>query len=100
MTGLDSLAQRFLDELERIIPRGSFQAEPTDELIVTVPARDAEVGAITVWLDDDEISVELGTWYHCHFEAATRNAPTLVQREQAAAEYITSRPGEFYRPAS
>lgn len=48
MTGLDSLAQRFLDELERIIPCGSFQAEPTDGLVVTIPARDAEVGAITV----------------------------------------------------
>lgn len=86
MTGSETLTERFLSELERIIPRNSFRVESTDGVVVTIPARDAEVGAITVWLDDDEITVEIGVWYHCHFEVAVRRAPTLVEREQAAVE--------------
>ena len=86
---LDSLSQRFLTELERVVPRDSFQMEFTDSFIVTIPARDAEVGDITVWLDG-EITVGIGKLHHCHFDANTQSAATLDEREQAAAESAAS----------
>ena len=50
---LDSLSQRFLAELERLVPRDGFRTEFTDGCVVTIPARDAEVGDITIWLDGE-----------------------------------------------
>ena len=86
---LDSLSQRFLTELERVVPRDSFQTEFTDTFIVTIPARDAEVGDITVWLDG-EVTVGIGKLHHCHFDANTQPAATPDEREQAAAERAAS----------
>lgn len=85
----DSLSQRFLAELERFVPRDGFRTELTDGFVVTIPARDSEVGDITVWLDD-EITVGFGKWHHCHFGVQTQTAPTLDEREQAAAESAAS----------
>ena len=86
---LDSLSQRFLTELERVVPRDSFRTEFTDSFIVTIPARDAEVGDITVWLDG-EVTVGIGKLNHCHFDANTQPAATADEREQAAAESAAS----------
>jgi hypothetical protein len=86
---LDSLSQRFLTELARVVPRDSFQTEFTDTFIVTIPARDAEVGDITVRLDG-EVTVGIGKLHHCHFDANTQSAATLEDREQAAAESAAS----------
>jgi len=83
---LDSLSQRFLTELGRVVPRDGFRTEFTDRLVVTIPARDPEVGDITVWLGGNEITVGIGQLHHSHFEAYTQTAPTLDEREQAAAE--------------
>jgi hypothetical protein len=77
---LDSLSQRFLTELARVVPRDSFQTEFTDTFIVTIPARDAEVGDITVRLDG-EVTVGIGKLHHCHFDANTQSAATLEDRE-------------------
>jgi hypothetical protein len=52
-TELDSLSKRFLTELERMVPRSNFQTDFTDRFIVTIPARDIEVGDITVWLEGE-----------------------------------------------
>src|SRR5437879_5627466 len=87
---LDSLSQRFLSELERVVPRDGFRTEFTDRLIVTIPGRDAEVGDITVWLDSDEVTVGIGKLHHCHFEVYTQTEPTLDERQQAAAESAAS----------
>ena len=86
---LDSLSQRFLTELERVVPRDSFQTEFTDRFIVTIPARYAEVGDITVWLEG-EVTVGIGKLHHCHFDANTQSAATPDEREQAAAESAAS----------
>ena len=86
---LDSLSQRFLTELERVVPRDSFRKEFTDRLIVTITARDSEVGDITVWLDGDEVTVGIGKLHHSHFEVYTQRAELLDEREQAAAENAT-----------
>ncbi|MFO0962640.1 MAG: hypothetical protein U0625_06995 [Phycisphaerales bacterium] len=86
MPKLDTLSQRFLSELERVMPRDGFRAEFTDRLVVTIPAKHAEVGDITVWLDGDEVTVGIGQLHHCHFEVCIQTDPTLDEREQAAAE--------------
>ena len=86
----DSLSKRFLAELERLVPCDSFRTEFTDRLVVTIPARDAEVGDITVWLDGDEVTVGIGQLHHCHFEVYTQTHPTSDEREQAAAESAAS----------
>lgn len=86
---LDSLSQRFLTELERVVPRDSFQTKVTDGFIVTIPARDAEVGDIMVWLDG-EVTAGIGELHHCHFDAKTQSAATLDEREQAASEIAAS----------
>jgi len=87
---LDSLSQRFLSELERFVPQDGFRTEFTDRLVVTIPARDVEVGDVTVWLDGDEVTVGIGKLHHCHFEVYTQTGPTLGEREQAAAESAAS----------
>ena len=86
---LDSLSQRFLAELERLVPRDGFRTDFTDGCVVTIPARDAEVGDITVWLDG-EVTVGIGKWHHSHFGVETQTAPTLDEGEQAAAESAAS----------
>jgi hypothetical protein len=86
---LDSLSQRFLAELERLVPRDGFRTEFTDGFVVTIPARVAEVGDITVWLDG-EITVGVGKLHHSHFGVQTETAPTLDERVQAAAESAAS----------
>lgn len=86
----DSLSQRFLSELERVMPRDGFRTEFTDRLIATIPARDAEVGDITVWVDGDEVAIGIGKLHHCHFEVYTQTHLTLDEREQAAAESAAS----------
>jgi hypothetical protein len=83
---LDSLSHRFLIELERVVPRESFCATFTDRLTVTIPARDVEVGAITVCLDGDEITVVIGELHHCHFDGYSSEVPSDEQWEQRAAE--------------
>jgi len=85
----DSLSRKFLDELERLVPRDGFRTEFTDGWIVTIPARDPEVGDITVWLTG-EVTVGIGKLHHSHFEVETQTAPTLDEREQAAAESAAS----------
>ena len=87
---LDHLSQRFLCELERIMSRESFRTEFTDRLIVTIPARDPEVGDITVWLDGDEVTVGIGQLHHSHFEVCAQPEATLDAREQEAARSATS----------
>jgi hypothetical protein len=89
MPKLDNLSQRFLSELERVVPRDGFRTEFTDRLVVTIPARDGEVGGITVWLDG-EVTVCIGQLHHSHFSVETQSAPTLDEREQAAAESAAS----------
>jgi hypothetical protein len=86
---LDSLSQRFLSELERVVPRDGFRTESTDGFVVMIPARDAEVGGITVWLDG-EVTVGIGQLHHTHFSAGMYPAPTPEEREQAAAESAAS----------
>lgn len=86
---LDSLSRRFLAELECFVPRGAFRMELTDGFVVTIPARDAEVGDITVWLDG-EVTVGFGELHHRHFGGETQTAPTLDEREQAAAKSAAS----------
>jgi len=85
---LNSLSQKFLAELERVVPRESLSTEIADRLLVTIPARNADVGAITVWLDPGEVTVGIGQLHHTHFEVYTQTevAPTLDEREQRAAE--------------
>ena len=91
---LDNLSRTFLAELEVFVPRAMFRTVFTDSLVVTIPARNQEVGDITVWLDDGEVTVGIGQIYHIHFEVFTEtpSLPTLAEREQtaaqSAAEYI------------
>src|SRR5262249_14426951 len=72
-----------------------FRTEFTDRLVVTIPARNAEVGDITVWLDGDEVTVGIGKLHHCHFEVYNQTPPTLDAREQAAAESAASYVGDI-----
>ena len=85
----DSLSQRFLAELERLVPSDGFRTEFTDGCVVTIPARDAEVGDITVWRDG-EVTVGIGKFHHRHFGVETKTEATLDEREQAAAESAAS----------
>lgn len=57
---LGSLSQKSLTALEHVVPRGGFHTECVDRLLVTIPARDAEVGAIMVCIDNDEQLVSRG----------------------------------------
>ena len=82
---LDHLSQSFLSELERVVPSGGFHTEFTDRLIVTIPARSAEVGALTIWLDGDEITVGIGEIHHTHFMVDCEPGETLEAREIATA---------------
>jgi len=86
---LDSLARRFLVALERMVPSDAFRTGFTKGFVVTRPARDAEVGDITVWFDG-EVTVGMGQFHHTHFGVPTQAAPTLDEREQAAAESAAS----------
>lgn len=85
-TRMNPLAKRFLLALEEGLPRGGFQLEPGDRPIIRIPARNPEVGGITVWIDADEVTVETGQLHHCHFEAHSRPEEAVEDREQAAAE--------------
>ncbi len=83
---MNTLAKRFLDALEMVVPCNGFQLEPGERPIVRIAARNPEVGGITVWIDADEVTVETGQLHHCHFEAHTRPEEAIEAREQAAAE--------------
>lgn len=84
---LDNLSRSFLAELERLVPREVFRTEFSDRLVVTIPARNQDVGDITVWLDADEVTVGIGQIHHTHFEVYAQSpSETLQEREQAAAE--------------
>jgi hypothetical protein len=85
-SNLDNLSKEFLSELEKVVPKEIFRTEFTDRLVVTIPACNAEVGDITIWLDGDEVTVGIGKLHHCHFEVYTQSAPTLEERERAATE--------------
>jgi len=86
----DSLSRKFLAELERSVPRDGFHTKFADGFVVTIPARDAEVGDITVWLDIGEVTVGIGQLHHSHFQIVTQTAPTLDEREQAVAASAAS----------
>jgi hypothetical protein len=92
ISDLNTLSQKVLAELERVVPRGRFSTALTDRLLVTIPARNAGVGAITVWLDPGEVTVGVGQLHHTHFEVYTQTevTPTLDEREQRAAESAAS----------
>lgn len=81
---LNSLSQKFLAELEQFVPSGGFRIEFADAFVARIPARDAQVGDLKVWLED-EITVEVGELHHCHFPVEAQTGLTLEEREQATA---------------
>lgn len=83
---LDNLSREFLAQLRRTLPTLAYHTACPDSLTVTIPARSAEVGDITVWLDPNEIAVEIGKLHHSHFGAFMVSAPTLAERERLAAD--------------
>ena len=83
---LDNLSRKFLCGLKQVFSPDVFRSEFTDRLIVTIPARDTEVGDMTVWLDGVEITVGVGKLYHGHFEVNWESLPTLDEREDATVE--------------
>ncbi|HEX8495198.1 MAG TPA: hypothetical protein VF658_20475 [Pyrinomonadaceae bacterium] len=66
---LDRLSQIFRASFRAALPTLPHREEFTDRLIITVPAKHAETGELTIYLDEDEITVNIGTYFHCHFEA-------------------------------
>ena len=89
---LDSLACEFRTALRRQLSEVDVSERFTDRLVVTVPARHPETGAIVVWLDGDEITVQIGQHFHCHFETHLDEgvAPTEGERlaVQRAVDFI------------
>jgi hypothetical protein len=83
---LDNLAREFLAQLRRALPNLAFHTAIPDSLTVTIPARSAEVGDITVWFDPNEITVEIGKLHHSHFGTYMASGPTLAERERVAAD--------------
>jgi hypothetical protein len=82
---LDSLARQFLNVLRSRTDLGPYQAEFTDRLKVTFPARHPETGNLVVRLDYDEVTVSIGDGFHTHFPTFGEDIP-IDQREQAAVE--------------
>ena len=84
---LDSLSREFRAALLHRLPDLKYREEFTDRLVVTIPAHHPETGAITVWLDGDEVTVGIGEYFHTHFEAylVERTEPTQTERERGAA---------------
>lgn len=98
---LNHLSREFLAMLQRVLPDMVFRTAFTDQLVVTIPFRSQEVGDITVWLDEGEVTVGIGQFHHSHFQVSTQSAPTLDERERVAAEiaanYIRDVIGERVR---
>jgi hypothetical protein len=84
---LDSLAREFRAALRRWLPNLEWVEDFSDRLIIRIPAHNPETGAITVWLDGDEVTVGIGEYFHTHFEAyLTEQAEqTQTERERRAA---------------
>lgn len=90
---LDRLSQTFLASFRAALPALPHREELTDRLIITVPAKHAETGELTIYLDEDEITVNIGAYFHCHFEAYIYdNLPTVDAEREAvrnAVQYVT-----------
>ena len=84
---LDSLAREFRAALRHRLPNLECVEHFSDRLIVRIPAHNLETGAITVWLDGDEVTVGIGEYFHTHFEAYGTDQADLTQagRERRAA---------------
>ena len=79
---LDSLAREFRAALRHRLPNLEWVEDFSDRLIIRIPAHNPETGAITVWLDGDEVTVGIGEYFHTHFEAYLTEQAELTQTER------------------
>lgn len=61
---------------------GNAESSPS----LVIPAADDSVGAMTVYDDGDEVTVEIGQLHHTHFSAYNYDGETNEQRLAAAIE--------------
>jgi hypothetical protein len=78
---LDCLSREFRAALRHRLPDLKYDEAFTDRLIVTISAQHPETGAITVYLDGDEVTVGVGEHFHTHFEAYFTEQADLTQTE-------------------
>jgi hypothetical protein len=81
--------------MRRRLPGVDASEAFTDRLVVTIPARHLETGAIIVWLDGDEITIGIGEHYHCHFETSLDEGVPQTESERLAAQRAVDFIAEF-----
>jgi hypothetical protein len=59
----DQLVKRLKEEF----PERSFEIAAPPGLVVTIPPDHPEVGAIEIYDEDGELTVNIGRFTHCHF---------------------------------
>jgi len=92
---LDSLEREFLSVLRSRFDPRLYQAEFTDRLRVTFPAKHPETGDLVVRLDGDEVTVSIGLGFHTHFPTFVPDELPPDKRDQAAAEEAVEYIEEF-----
>ncbi len=87
------LAAALHDAFRRALPDAPYTATvEDDQLVLTLPAANPEVGELTIWIDEDEITIGIGEHFHCHFPTYLHDdvAPSNAQQEavEQAVAYV------------
>lgn len=82
----DRLGRLVLLELARQLPSQAFSTEVGKTLTVTIRAIHPAVGDVTIWTENNEVTVDVGELYHCHFDPyCYQRADKLPEAQEEAA---------------
>lgn len=65
----NTLFNRFLVELQSHLPHEDMLRGQPPEVALTIQANNPEPGNIQVWDDGIELTVGIGSMFHCHFDS-------------------------------
>jgi hypothetical protein len=82
---LDSLSRLFRATFRDRLPDAAAIESFDDRLVVTIPAKHPATGDVVVRLDGDEVTISIGSHFHCHFDVHFDEERPLTERERLAA---------------
>jgi hypothetical protein len=83
---LDKLSQELLGAFRQVLPDTTYREELAENLELTIPAKNSEVGGISAVSDGEEITVYIGEYFHCHFSPYLQDTYPSDEANQEVAQ--------------